>query len=386
MNKQELSPAEERKIKVAQIGILVAMVLAVALFVGIRVSTHSPTDEPVVSATESVQSRPEAMTRIEEPATVTPASVEEATPAVEVQAQEAQAQEEAARTAQEAAAAPAVEQAPVTYAQAEQTFRSGDYEEAAALFSRYVSDHETNAWGHYMLGLSEARAGDADAAEDAFLHALELKPDHLKSLVNYARVLISQDRNDEARTQLEMALAVNPASIEASRVLGRVQHNQGQLDQAENTYRDILESRVDDVWSLNNLGLVLIQQERFVEALAPLARAAGLDQTMACIQNNLGIALENSGYGEAAGQAYARALECDADYEKASLNLARVQGMSDDALLPAVDLAALAEGFQARPVAVAALDSTVEQEEAPGADMEVASALESSVTTADIPE
>ena len=35
-----------------------------------------------------------------------------------------------------------------------------------------------------MLGLSEWKSGDPDAAEEAFAYALEIKPDHVKSLIN----------------------------------------------------------------------------------------------------------------------------------------------------------------------------------------------------------
>ena len=379
MNKQELSTAEERKIKMAQIGILVATVLAVALFVGIRISTTPASETHVTTAVEP------AASPISEPISESMTVVETA-PAPAEEPVEAEVQTTPSVT--EAPAVSVAPREPVTYAEAEQVFRTGDYEEAAALFSAYVEDHGANAWGHYMLGLAESRAGNPDAAEDAFLHALELKPDHLKSLVNYARVLIILERNEEARNHLEAALAVNPASTEASRVLGRVQHNLGQLTEAEETYRSILQAREDDVWSLNNLGLVLIQQERFREALSPLARAAGLNDAEACIQNNLGIALENSGYEGAAGQAYARALICEAEYAKALENLARVEGRVDGADLPTLDLAVLAAEFTARPVAeaLARSDEDTPAGEAVEVDMEVASTLDSSNATTDKPE
>jgi Flp pilus assembly protein TadD len=378
MKKQELSPVEERKIKIAQIGILVAMVLAITVFVGYRVSNRTGA-EPQVVGNEALTSQSA------DEVAAGPRSLIDGSKEIPGQA------ELAATASTEPTPEPLAEvvveveepAVPVTYAEAEQTFRTGDYEEAASLFSRYVDQHQANAWGHYMLGLAEWRAGDADAAEDAFLQALERKPDHLKSLVNYGRVLIAQERYEEARTQLEAALAINPASIDAARVMGRVQHSLGELEKAESTYRAILTIRDKDVWALNNLGLVLIQQERFSEALSPLAKAASLNESEACIQNNLGIALENTGYVKEAGLAYARALICSAGYEKASTNLVRVEGRANAAELPPVDLAALAAGFVAQPVAVAEEERAAET---PEVDMEVASALDSPTSATDEPE
>jgi len=260
---------------------------------------------------------------------------------------------------------------PVTYAAAEKTFLSGQYEEAAAMFSQYTDQNQANAWGFYMLGLSEWKAGDLDGAEDAFLHALELKPDHQKSLVNYGRVLIAMDRNADARTQVEMALAANPGSTEAIRVMGRINHNLGLLDEAAASYGTVLELHPDDFWALNNLGLILIQQDKFEDALSPLAKASILRPDIACIQNNLGVALERTGHFMAASEAFILALAADPGYDKASQSLARVQGLTEAEDHVAIDLAALAASFG---------------QQAPEVDMEVASTLESSTPADETPE
>ena len=251
---------------------------------------------------------------------------------------------------------------PVTYAEAEQTFHAGEFPLAAGLFSRYVSDNPENAWGHYMLGLSAWKAGDLDASEAAFQEALALKPAHLKSLVNYGRVLIEMDRDEEARQQLELALAANPGSLEARRVMARVQHNLGLLDEAVASYRQVLSGREDDVYALNNLGLILIQQENFEAALSPLAKASLLRDDIGFIQNNLGIALERTGHYAAAGEAFALAMI--AGHDKAQASLARVEVMPVPEGYHPIDLAAVAAGFGTRPQEV---------------DMEVASAVEATI-------
>jgi tetratricopeptide (TPR) repeat protein len=357
MKKQALTTQQERKMKFAEAGILITLVLALAIFVGIRISSDD--QEQQVAATEVTNQEAAgvevAQGTISEDAQLTDGTAEEATLVVEPEPE-----------------IPAVvepDPEPVTYASAEQMFRTGDYRQAADMFSTYTGDHQANAWGHYMLGLSEWKAGDLDAAEAAFMDALELKPDHLKSLVNYSRVLIEMERNEEAAAQIELALAANPDSQDARRVMARIQHNLGELDQAATSYRQVLSVHQDDVWALNNLGLILISQEKFAEALPPLAKASLLREDIGCIQNNLGIALERSGHYTAAAEAYARAL--DANHEKAEVSLVRVEGLTEPAGAEPVDLAGLAAMFNA-PI----------QE----ADLEVASALDATIPADETPE
>ncbi len=201
-----------------------------------------------------------------------------------------------------------------------------------------------------MLGLSAGKAGDSDAAEEAFVAALALKPDHVKSLINYGRVLLAQDRLAEARIQIDLALAAAPANVAANRLFSRLAHNEGRLDDAVQGYQNVLQMEPNDVWSLNNLGLVRIQQERFEDALAPLARAASLDDGIACIQNNLGVALERTGHLAQAVAAYERALDNNAADSRVAASLERVAVLSPtDGSDNTVDLTLLAAGFMTSP-------------------------------------
>jgi tetratricopeptide (TPR) repeat protein len=257
----------------------------------------------------------------------------------------------------------AVERQVITYAEAEKAYFDRRYEEAADMFNLYTDEHPTNAWGFYMLGLSEWKAGAPDAAEEAFIYALEIKPDHVKSLINYGRVLLEQDRQDEARSQIELALAANPGSTAATRVLGRIQHNQGLLEEAATSYLTVLRTTEDDAWSLNNLGLIRIQQGRYEEALPALAKAVQIESEVACFQNNLGVALERTGHFNAAGQAYTAALETEGGYEKADISLARVSERTEAEDNMPVDLTVLADSFSAETgVEVAATEPETEEE------------------------
>ena len=93
---------------------------------------------------------------------------------------------------------------------------------------------------------------------------------------------------------------------------------------------------------MNNLGLLLLDQGRAGDALPLLARAVTLGKDVAAFHNNLGMALEHTGRFSAAAAEYTGALTADPAYEKAKLNLARVEKVKEDAQEP-FDLEAAAK-------------------------------------------
>jgi Tfp pilus assembly protein PilF len=84
---------------------------------------------------------------------------------------------------------------------------------------------------------------------------------------------------------------------------------------------------------------------RHDEALSPLARAVELKPGSAVFQNNLGVALERSGYPGGAEKAFAAALEADPAYQKAAISLQRVQTQLKSSTGEEADLTSLATSF-----------------------------------------
>jgi Flp pilus assembly protein TadD len=78
---------------------------------------------------------------------------------------------------------------------------------------------------------------------------------------------------------------------------------------------------------MNNLGLLILEQQRAEEALPLLARAVQLRMDVPAFHNNLGMALEHTGRFLAAAEEYRGALTADPGYGKAKQNLARVEAI-----------------------------------------------------------
>jgi tetratricopeptide (TPR) repeat protein len=214
-----------------------------------------------------------------------------------------------------------------SFADGESAYHAGKYGEATAIFSGYVERRPNNPWGHYMLGLSAWKSGDLTRSEQAFEHALSLDPSHMKSLVNESRLFIDQKRYDDAIDRLTRASEIDPESAVVYRLLGRSYHAKGDTEEAIEAYRAAIEVNENDAWSMNNLGLLLLEVKRADEAVPLLAKAAELKQGVAEFHNNLGMALEHTGRFKAAAKAYGDALTANPDYGKAKKNLARVEAV-----------------------------------------------------------
>jgi tetratricopeptide (TPR) repeat protein len=233
----------------------------------------------------------------------------------------------------------------VSYAAAESAYDARHYAEAVAMFDAYAKRRPDNPWGHYMLGMAAWKAGDLDRARDAFEAALDRDPKHVKSLVNLSRVLLDESLAGEALPWVNKAIGIDSGLGDAWRVLGRVQARLGDEDAALRAYRTAIVLDSTDSWSMNDMGLLLIQAGRYSDALGPLARAAQLDSGAPAIRNNFGIALERSGHVVAAAAAYQGALDADTGYAKARVSLARVAGRHDAAGVEPIDVATLSDGF-----------------------------------------
>jgi Flp pilus assembly protein TadD len=220
---------------------------------------------------------------------------------------------------------------PTSFADGEAAYRARKYGDAAAIFERHVTGRPDSVVGQFMLGMSAWKSNDVARAEKAFDAALAVDPGHVKSLVNLSRVLIEQKRCDEAIALLTKANEIEPTSGEVHRLLGRAYHVQGRTEAAETAYRDAIAGDERDAWSMNNLGLLLLEQQRSEEALPLLVQAVELRKDVPAFHNNLGMALEHTGSYSAAAEAYKDALIADPAYDRAKQNLARVEAVKGPA-------------------------------------------------------
>jgi Flp pilus assembly protein TadD len=233
----------------------------------------------------------------------------------------------------------------VSFADGEAAYRARDYDRATVLFEAYVERKPSNAWGHFMLGLSARKSGDFSLAVEAFDEALSLDPNHVKSHFNLGRTLLDIGEPELALAEFEAGLELEPEVAEGYRLIGRAYQELGDTDSALEAYREALVLDEQDAWSMNNMGLLLIRGSRSADAIGPLARAGQLRDDLAVVRNNLGIALELTGHFDQAAQAYRDALTIDAGYQKAAENLERVSAVQGGPGQEPIDLDRAAQEF-----------------------------------------
>lgn len=103
-----------------------------------------------------------------------------------------------------------------------------------ALFAEYVAIQQQHAdmpGVQLQLGLFLLNRGDRPAAERAYRDALQLNPQLLPARLNLADLLRSLQRDDEAREELEAALATAPDSGAALHAMGLLETRAGNREQ-----------------------------------------------------------------------------------------------------------------------------------------------------------
>lgn len=194
----------------------------------------------------------------------------------------------------------------------------------------------------YYQGEILFKAGDAVGAADELAASVALNPRDEVARFNYSRVLRQLGRPEDARRQLLECLKIEPGSPAAHAELGNLSAEEGNLDGAvshlsiaaradkafseqlvqlaEKAYsgkqypaaRRALETvvsvRPDYAEARRSLGVVLMKQRQFPEAIAQLREACKLDPKSADSYFALGLAYHRSGQVSAAQKAFDQAI------------------------------------------------------------------------------
>lgn len=106
---------------------------------------------------------------------------------------------------------------------------------------------------------------------------LERDPNDRETLLKLANALVRLDRDEEARTVLERALALDDQDWEALFELGHLLNNNAYYEEALATFRRLAEVMPDWAHPLACQGMVLCNMRRYQEALPVLDQAISLD-------------------------------------------------------------------------------------------------------------
>lgn len=151
-----------------------------------------------------------------------------------------------------------------------------------------------------------------------------------------ARDLLRQGHLDAAERVYTSLLAHDPQQPDAMHYLGVLRHRSGRHEEGLQLVRGSLALAPGQAWMWNNLGNVLVEQQRADEALGAYEECVTRDPAAADAWSNLGALHRKAGRLEEAEDCCRRAVSLKPDFALAWFNLAQVlieQGMVHEGLL-----------------------------------------------------
>ena len=201
------------------------------------------------------------------------------------------------------------------------SFRVGDFSGGEALLNRVNQTDPQVSAVHYMLGEAALRQQKWDQAATELQKALELDPSFDQAMTALARALHEKGDDAAARDWLQKALRRNPQNFRAWYELGWLESKIGNARAAVRAYEKVSSIQPNFALAQRDLGFVYFQRKDYARATPYLLRATELGLKEAQVYNFLGICFDRTGRLSRAVESYRRALELQDDLAEAHLNL-----------------------------------------------------------------
>ena len=168
-----------------------------------------------------------------------------------------------------------------------------DVADAIGYFQRSTQLVPDSSQGYLGLGLANLRTGDAAQALAPLERGVEVAPDDPILAYYYGRALVLSDRPSDAVTFLEGAQSRFPEDEDVQTMLLNAYTLAGQTDQAIDRYAAVVEQQPTNPTYRYNYGALLLQAERYDEAVEQLTEATRLAPDNSDAFYNLGAAFQN---------------------------------------------------------------------------------------------
>jgi tetratricopeptide (TPR) repeat protein len=202
---------------------------------------------------------------------------------------------------------------------------------AKRLLEQVVAEDEEVLDAHSMLGQI---AEEEHRPQDALRHyrrALELNPEHERSLFGLASAYAGLGRFDDALAGFRRIIELKGADARSSLAIADVYIALGRYDEAAVVLEQASAKGESSPYFLNKLGELRFEQGRDDEAIASFQRAIPPADDFPLPHFNLGVIYEKRGDVRAAAEHYERAIALEPRYFKAQFNLGRIHAASGDA-------------------------------------------------------
>jgi len=230
-----------------------------------------------------------------------------------------------------------------------------------SLFGRGAAQATRGGGDPFAEGERLLAAGDREAAVDKLREAAAAAPTDPRPLLPLAVALREQGATDEARQVLERLVRIEPASVDASFLLGLLHEGRGALAEAAACFRRVIElapALPDGYVQLCQVEVVAGRFDAAREAVAKGLRVLADHAALHFLLANLHL---QAGSFEAAEAAYRRALDLQPDWPEAHYHralAAQGAGHLDDASRHLTEALRLRPDYRAARLASARLHRT----------------------------
>jgi len=204
--------------------------------------------------------------------------------------------------------------------EAADAFQGGDTDRGKTLLAKVRESDPAMYVVSFMLGENALRRRDWDEAASELQKCLQLNPNFDQAMAALARALLNLGRLDEAKAWLDKALKFNPQNYRAWYERGFIESKTNKAAAISDMERAV--SIQPNFASLRrDLGMLQFQEQNYSEAAKHLAVAAELGLDDAPLYNFLGISLSRTGQLPKAIENYKHALKLNPNLAEAHLNL-----------------------------------------------------------------
>jgi arylsulfatase A-like enzyme/Flp pilus assembly protein TadD len=210
--------------------------------------------------------------------------------------------------------------------------RMGDDDKdiARRLLEQVLSEDEAILDAHQMLGQIANGEKRHEDAVSHFQRALELSPDHERSLFGLSAAYENLERFDDALVGYHRLIEISGSDVRATVAIADIHVGLKQFDKAAVVLEEAAGKDEASAFIANKLGEVRVEQGRTADAIPLFKQAITEKDDFALPHFNLGVLYEERGDVRPAMQEYELALEIAPKYHKAQFNLGRLYASMGD--------------------------------------------------------
>ncbi len=185
----------------------------------------------------------------------------------------------------------------------------GRYDEAISSLEKAVQLDPTQALAHRKLGQVLAIVGRGEDADESFGEFFDKRPED--GQIAIGANLLKEGETDQAIDVFREVIRQNPKNVNAMRFLAITywKEKKEKMDDAEALLRRVVEIAPDFAGGWINLAMVLVERNKFLDAIHSYQQATALEPGNPAAWGGLGNAYAIANYQDEGAKAFARAVQ-----------------------------------------------------------------------------